>query len=57
MRRFLVFILVLLFIHTIGYFPEKPDGLLFFDVVITTPGLDRIYNVLQLLYKNTEFQE
>ena len=48
------FMLILTFIQTLDYFPEIPDGWFFFGVVITTPGLDYIDNIMQLLCNTTE---
>ena len=46
-RDFLVvFMVILLFINTFDYFLEIPDGWLFFDFIITTPGIDGLDDVL-----------
>ena len=46
---FFALMLILLFIHKIYYFPQIPDRSLFFYLLITTPGPDGLYNVLQML--------
>ena len=43
------FVLILHFIHPLDYFPEMSHGGFWYDVVITTPVLDSLDNVLQLL--------
>ena len=40
---------VLIFIHAFNYFAEIPEGFLFSDVIITTPVLDSLDNILKLL--------
>ena len=49
----LIFIIILFFIRAIDYFREIPDGLFFFDVVITTPVPGGIDDILQLMYKTS----
>ena len=45
-QDFLVFMLILLYIHLIDYFLEIPHALFIFGVVITTPVLYGIDDVL-----------
>ena len=45
----LLFMLILRFIHTLDYFLTIPHGVFLKDFVITTPVLDRLDNILQLL--------
>ena len=52
----LVFMLILLFIHTLDYFPLIPYGWLFFGIVITPLILDGLDDVLQVLCNTTAVQ-